>query len=331
MDCVSKIIRFENSKNENAERKHILLCGDKNYIKYCGITLTSVLISNPDENFTFHIFCDDITKEDLEKIKITTEKFNIDINVYYLNANLLKMFSTDMHGNDHISIAAYFRFIAFGELYKYIDKVLYLDSDILVRNNINVFWEKEMNSKCAIVVEDAAGKDNARRLKTNKYFNSGVMFVDLKTWKIKEYTKKCMEEATKKVYRFLDQDILNLVLDNDILCIDKKYNFNYSLSRLMDKSKKPSSEELSGNVVVCHFIGASKPWHSWVQCFKAVKEYNDIKEHSEWNDNSIITPFDMKKDKYKYMHKFARLSKKESNYQEMCYWYFQYAINKILK
>ena len=39
MSYVSKVIEFENNK-ENT--KHILLCGDKNYIKYCGVTLTSI-------------------------------------------------------------------------------------------------------------------------------------------------------------------------------------------------------------------------------------------------------------------------------------------------
>ena len=330
MDYVSKVIKFgKNNKEQNA--KHILLCGDKNYIKYCGVTLTSILLSNPDKNFTFHLFCDDISEKDLEKIKETAEKFNTIINIYYLNVDLLEKFSTDMQGNDHISIAAYFRFIAFGELSKCIDKVLYLDSDILVKGSIVDFWNTEMCSKCAVVIEDAAGKENAKRLKTDKYFNSGVMFVDLKIWDDKDYTKKCIEVAAKKVYRFLDQDILNLVLDENIILIDKKYNYNYSLSRLMDKSKKPSAEKLSDDIVICHFIGASKPWHSWVQCFDAVKQYNFIKEHSAWNDNNTVTPFDMKKDKYKYMHKFARLSKKESNYKEMCYWYLQYAINKVLK
>ena len=56
MSYVSRVIQF---KNNEENTKHILLCGDKNYIKYCGVTLTSILLSNPDESFTFHIFCDD--------------------------------------------------------------------------------------------------------------------------------------------------------------------------------------------------------------------------------------------------------------------------------
>lgn len=326
MSYVSKVIKFENNK-ENT--KHILLCGDKNYIKYCGVTLTSILLSNPNESFTFHIFCDDISEQDIAKVKATTEKFNTNINIYYLDLNLIKKFSTNMGGNDHISIAAYFRFIAYSELANCIDKVLYLDSDILVKGSIAEFWDVDMNSKCAVVIEDAYGNDMAKRVETEKYFNSGVMFVDLKKWNENDYTIVCIKKATEKVYQFLDQDILNIVLDKNVAWIEKYYNYNYSLSRLMDKSKKPSAEKLPKEVKICHFIGASKPWHSWVQCIDAVKQYNAVKAQSNWSDNLLITPFDMKKNKY--MHKFARLAKKEGLYKEMLYWYFNYCFNKVLK
>lgn len=331
MSYVSKIIKFENNAENNLQNtKHILLCGDKNYIKYCGVTLTSILLSNPNENFTFHIFCDDISEQDIAKVKAVTEKFNTNIIIYYLDLDLLKKFSTDMGGNDHISIAAYFRFIAYGELANYIDKVLYLDSDILVKGNIAKFWDFDMNSKSAVVIEDAYGKDLARRIGTEKYFNSGVMFVDLKKWSQNDCTSLCIKKATEKVYQFLDQDILNIILDKNVVWLNKYYNYNYSLSRLMDKSKKPSAERLPKEVIICHFIGASKPWHSWVQCIDAVKQYNQVKQNSNWHDDKLISPFDMKKNKYKYMHKFARLAKKEGLYKEMAYWYIQYAINKLI-
>ena len=332
MSYVSKVIKFtNNTENTLQNTKHILLCGDKNYIKYCGVTLTSILLSNPNENFIFHIFCDDISEQDIAKAKATTEKFNTNIIIYYLDLDLLKKFSTNMAGNDHISIATYFRFIAYSELANYIDKVLYLDSDILVNGDITKFWNINMNDKCAAVIEDAYGNEISKRVGTEKYFNAGVMFVNLKEWCKNNYTAICIRKAREKVYQFLDQDILNIVLDKNVGWFDKYYNYNYSLSRLMDKSKKPSAERLPKEVTICHFIGASKPWHSWVQCIDAVKQYNAVKEQSNWSDNLIITPFDMKKNKYKYMHKFARLAKKERMYKEMVYWYLNYCFNKVFK
>lgn len=58
------------------DEKHVILCGDKEYIQYCGITLSSVILSNPNMNFVFNIFCDDVSDNDLEKLRETSEKFN---------------------------------------------------------------------------------------------------------------------------------------------------------------------------------------------------------------------------------------------------------------
>ena len=331
MNYITKTIQFKNKDKTNLKTKHILLCGDKNYIKYCGVTLTSILLSNKENDFEFHIFCDEISDTDLDKLRNTSEKFGTTINIYYLNIELINKFSKDMQGKEHISIAAYFRFIAFGLLNKNIDKVLYLDSDILVNGDINIFWNQNMLNKTAIVIEDAFGKKHAERLKVDKYFNSGVIFIDLRKWKSNNFSDICVQKAIEKVYEFLDQDILNLVLNKETIFIDKKYNYYYSLSRLLDESEKPSKEILNANIAICHFCGASKPWHSWVQCLDAVKKYNLVKDNSAWSDNKIITPFEMKHNKYKYMHKFARLYQKECNYKKMLYWYFEYAVNKIFK
>lgn len=330
MSYINKVIKFGNgAKHKTQNTKHILLCGDKNYIKYCGVTLTSILLSNPDESFTFHIFCDDLSTQDAGKLKATALKFHTEIKVYLINLDLFDNFSKDTHGKGHLSMATYFRFVALGELPINIDKVLYLDSDILVRGDISAFWAVNMDDKCTAVIEDISGARLAKRLKINKYFNAGVLFIDLKKWKEQNYTSVCIKEAIEKDYEFLDQDILNVVLDGQFVLFNKFYNYYYSLSRLMDESLKPSLERLPKEVKICHFNGASKPWHSWVQCIDAVKEYNAVKEQSFWNDNKIVTPFEMKKNRYKYMHKFARLSKKEGNYKDMLYWYINYSVNKI--
>lgn len=330
MNYVTKTIQFKNNDKINLKAKHILLCGDKNYIKYCGVTLTSILLSNKTNNFEFHIFCDEISDIDLDKLKNTSEKFNATINIYYLNIELINKFSKDMQGKSHLSIASYFRFIAFGELAKKINKVLYLDSDVLVKGDINIFWNIDIKNIVAIVIKDKFEGSHNKRLNVDKYFNAGVILVNLKEWNLNNYSQSCIKMATEKVYEFLDQDILNLVLNKKTIYIDKKYNYYYSLSRVLDESKKPSKELLNDNIVICHFCGASKPWHSWVQCLDAVKKYNLVKNNSAWSDNKIINPFEMKHNKYKYMHKFARLSKKEGNYKKMLYWYFEYAVNKIM-
>lgn len=309
--------------------RQILLCGDKKYIKYCGVTLTSILESNGSK-FSFYIFCDAIEDDDLEKLNITAQKYKVSISVCVIDEELLSMLPTDTNGNTHISIAAYFRFIAYEALSKIIDRVLYLDSDIIVRGDINFFWKKVLSKNCiAAVIKDDFASENERRIGVFDYFNSGVMFVDLKSWSKFNGTEKCFEKLKEGKWRFLDQDILNLVLNNNKVIVDKKFNYQYSLSRQLDKCKKPSLDRLPENAVIVHFIGASKPWHSWVQIMDAVKQYNVIKDMSEWKDNKIINPDDIDKQCYKYWHKAARLARKEGDFIGMIYDYCKYAYNKL--
>lgn len=325
---VNRIINFK-YKDVCEDSKHILLCGDKNYIKYVGVTLSSIIINSPNKKWNFHIFVDDITEIDLKKLEQTADKYQININVYFINLNIIDKFSTDMAGNTHISVAAYFRFIAFGALQDVCDKVLYLDSDILVKNDISCFWNINLENKIAIVIEDAHGKKQLDRVGVEKYFNSGVIFVDVNKWNENFYSELCIQKGSEKVWRFLDQDILNKVLDKNFVCLPKEYNFQYSLSRLIDNCNKPNAEKLPNDVRIVHFIGASKPWHSWTQCFSAVQQYNKVKNMSSFNDNKLIFPWDMDDKKYKYMHKAAIIAKKNKKYQEMIYYYITYILCKL--
>lgn len=324
----NKVINFK-YQNVDEDSKHILLCGDKNYVKYVGVTLTSTLISFPDGKLNFHIFVDDINEIDLRKLHQTADKYKININVYFINLNIIDKFSTDMAGNAHISVATYFRFIAFGALKDVCDKVLYLDSDILVKNDISCFWNIDLENKIAIVIEDAHGKKQLDRVPVEQYFNAGVIFVNLDEWNQYCFSELCIRKASETVWCFLDQDVLNIVLDKQFVCLPKEYNFQYSLSRLIDNSDNPNAEKISDDVRIVHFIGASKPWHSWTQCFDAVRQYNRIKKLSFWNDNSIVFPEEMNGECYKYMHKAAIVDRKNSCYYNMFYWYYKYVVEKI--
>lgn len=325
---VNRVINFKH-KDVCEDSRHILLCGDKNYIKYVGITLTSIVMNFPDGKLNFHIFVDDINEIDLEKLQQTADKYKVNINIYFINLNIIDKFSTDMAGNAHISVATYFRFIAFGALQDICDKILYLDSDILVKRDIRSFWDTDLENKIAIVIEDAHGKEQVNRVHVKRYFNAGVMFVNINKWNENSYSELCIRKATETVWRFLDQDVLNIVLDNKFVCLSNKYNFQYSLSRMIDNSSKPSIEKLPDNIFVIHFIGASKPWHSWTQCFSAVKQYNEIKEMSFWKDEKLANPDTMGDNVYKYWHKAARVARKEQKYCDMFYYYLMYSIRKL--
>lgn len=75
--------------------------------------------------------------------------------------------------------------------------------------------------------------------------------------------------------------------------------------------------QLTDKAVIVHFIGASKPWHSWVQNIDIVKQYNIIKNKSYWKGNCIIDHDSRKIKTFKYQHKSASVAKKERDHHKM--------------
>ena len=229
-----------------------------------------------------------------------------------------------------VSFYQCFRFLAYEVLAdENIDYVLYLDSDILVNGNIDEFWNYKNTEYVAAVISDKAAKENALRVHTQNYFNSGVMFVNLKKWKANDYTKLSIQKASEKKWQYIDQDVMNTLLNNRLIYVSTNYNYYYNLSRILDNYNKPSLVAIPKEAKILHFVGISKPWYLWVQDLQVVKKYNEVKAISLWFDNGIVKPDEMKNNQYKYFHKLARINKKEGNYLQMIEAYFLYGLAKL--
>lgn len=73
--------------------KHIVFGVDSNYIKYAAVTMLSIVNYNQTTKIVFYVFCDEITTEDLDKLKrITEENMQISIIVYYLSNDIILEF-----------------------------------------------------------------------------------------------------------------------------------------------------------------------------------------------------------------------------------------------
>ena len=96
--------------------------------------------------------------------------------------------------------------------------------------------------------------------KDDKYFNAGVMLIDLKKWNEQFITEKCFEflEKFRRNIQFWDQDILNGVLNKKWLELDPKFNV---FGRLFERNNKKSNTLVPQNPLIVHFSGPLKPWH----------------------------------------------------------------------
>ncbi|MBO5435231.1 glycosyltransferase family 8 protein [bacterium] len=323
MDCyniVHKEIHIGTSKQ--LDNKNIMFCGDSKYFKYIGVTLTSVVESNSDSNFVFHIICDDVEDDDINRFQKIAKKYRCTINLYLIETAYIAELQKAVNKESHINVAGLFRIIGFSILEKTVDKVLYMDADILVVGSINEFWKHSLDENEAIVIQDDTGTQEAKRVGVEKYFNSGVMFVDLRKWNAKKNTEKCLQLLfSDKKWIFVDQDVLNIVLNGYCKWFAPKYNCLYNLNRVLLNKYIV----LPDFPVIYHFIGATKPWHKCAYNDAVVKEYMRIKTISLWFDNKFIDVEEIKDLKHKWTvfkimsYQMFRQSKIKSMYYFMKY------------
>ena len=120
----------------------------------------------------------------------------------------------------------------------HVEKVLYLDVDMIVRQNIGKLFETDLSGKIVGAVQDPriltfdnswGGVKNFTQLGIagdTHYFNSGLLLMDAKKWRderIAERTVECINDNQKYV-NYPDQYGLNVVLANQWVELDTRWN-----------------------------------------------------------------------------------------------------------
>ena len=178
------------------------------------------------------------------------------------------------------SIEMYFRILAQFLLPKSLDRILWLDADIVLLKSITEFYYQSFEGNKYIVCAESQGEE--QWLKEQKktldlpdehiYFNSGVMLMNLellrKSTNMHDIVEQCY--LLRDNLRCPDQDILNFLYQGQVKYAEpKKYNY-----QLTSTTHIPHSD--IQNIVVLHYSGYRKPWNYW-QITNASKYYWKIR------------------------------------------------------
>lgn len=274
---------------------------------------------NENKNFVFHVFTDGIQQSDIDRLAKLTQVYpNIMVKIYYLD----KASINDLPTGFVWTIAIYYRFIISEELYGIVDKILYLDADVLCANSVEKMFALDLEDNIIGAVEDLSDKQEvADRLfdgKITKYFASGLLLIDINKWKQENITDKLIEKLRQENnYKFFDQDVLNQVLHDKTKFLDQEYHYIYNVSFM----KQPVPKE----AMFIHFAGSAKPWHAWAQAHPLVQIYMEYKNKSLWADVPIVEATTYKQAKF-----MARFYKRNHQSGKALLWYLKYAMWKMI-
>lgn len=248
---------------------HIACNIDANFMQHCAVTLVSLFANNKSADICVHIVAPSLSEENQQILRNLVASYGNDIRFYFPPEDLLSCFAIKKFGK-RISMATYYRCMFSAILPDDVEKVLYLDCDIVVLGDISEFWNTDLSGCGAACIEDI-GKDEDERYerlhydRSYSYFNAGVLLINLDYWREHKVDKQCVEYFQTYPERILfnDQDLLNVVLHKDKVFVPLKWNMQDGFYRYgIDKKVADwnSFREELLHPVILHYTN-KKPWN----------------------------------------------------------------------
>ena len=210
---------------------------DGRYSKFTGTTLTSIF-ENTNSEVTAHILHDNtLTQDNSDKFSCLATRYNQHVkfyNVEKLCPNEIKILCEKLSDkiNMRFSIGAFYRLLI-KKIFD-LDKIIYLDSDIIVNLDIAGLWNQDLkNFSLAAVPEISATQNhmlknkfllNAGIVKVENYFNSGVILFNLVKLDENFFSEGVQFLIDNPQCKSPDQDILNAFFAGNYLKLEQKFN-----------------------------------------------------------------------------------------------------------
>ncbi|OCG07690.1 hypothetical protein A9G13_05605 [Gilliamella sp. wkB178] len=327
-----KLTLAVNPNSKKVNQLNIAYGIDKNFFLGCGVSITSILLNNLNCNISFHIFTSYISEDFQNKLKQITDEYRTCITIYLVDDNFISNLPTTKNW----TIATYFRFIIADYFYNKIDKILYLDADIICKGSLQKLFTLSFDNNIIYAVEDKDPiwwKKCAIRLNEKKllsgYFNAGFLLIDLKKWenfKVNDKALKLLvDENLSKSFTHLDQDVLNLILHGEVKYLDKKYNQQVNINyELKYKANSSCYFPVTDETILIHYIGPTKPWHKWAKDYKCANYFLDSKYHSPWKSSPLQVAKNSPQLRYCSKHKLH-----QKKFFSSIYYFIKYSIYKI--
>lgn len=255
---------------------NIVLSTDNNFVQHCAVTMVSILENNKD--VSFFIITDGLTDSNSLILSELAKKYDSSLQFLLVDKSIVSRLPMPDNSNlKHISPATYYRLFVAELLPDSVDKVIYLDCDMVIRGSLAELWNTDIQDYAiAAVFQDnnwAIKNHTFERLslpESHGYFNAGMLLINVSYWRINHVQDRFLDYLThnrdKIVYH--DQDVLNVTLQNSVLGVSPIWNMQNGIYFFKGEVLncgyyKYSYDELKcviSQTVIIHFVSRPKPW-----------------------------------------------------------------------
>lgn len=253
------------SDSRKSSHMNILVTLDANYIPYLNVMLTSMLYSNPDTAFTVYFLHTSVKEEELASTRAILHSPNRLIPVHAKNLELEDAPTTARYPQE-----IYYRIFAARYLPEDVDRILYLDPDIIVNGSLKELYEMPMQDSffaAASHIKKLMHKVNELRLDMDEdspYINSGVMLMNLRRLRLEQNIQEVFLYIEKYKNKLIlpDQDIISALYGSKIISLDPyRYNMTERLFALNPRNDAWFDLDwVRKNATIIHYCGRNKPW-----------------------------------------------------------------------
>ncbi|WP_379969915.1 glycosyltransferase family 8 protein [Ectobacillus sp. sgz5001026] len=234
------------------EEIHIVVATNNNYFKPLVTMLYSLYDHITSKNLVnIYIIDGNISPKNKLILKKALSRFKPTLKYLSVNESLYQ----NCNAWEHVSKESYYRISIPDLLDSAIPKVLYLDCDLIIKDDITKLWNIDIDPYFIAAVEDPNGENRYTDLlfpACSGHFNSGVMLINLEKWRNHHISNKVLQFIKDNPDRILwgDQDALNAILHDKWLKLHYKWNFQvFRMSHLV---MKPA---------IIHYNTNIKPWN----------------------------------------------------------------------
>ena len=277
-------------------KMRIAYAPDENYVGLTVVSMVSALKNAGSDDIEFIILHSGLTNKAIAKLEWVKTFKNCSIRYVEIDRKIFAEYPLVCW----VTTSCWFR-TKIADLCPDADRILYLDSDTIVRSSLKELFELDLSDNYVATVNL---KNNRKDLplKSNTYFNSGVILFNCKLWREENVFKKLddyVKTHNKKIV-CADQDVLNAITDTRKLNLAPEYNY------CEPHIRKEINFTPKINPIIVHFTGPNPNRFTCINSFK-----------QEWLELAMQTPcYDefVNQNIYNIMISYKKLQRNRTRY-----------------
>lgn len=214
------------------EKINLFFAVDDNYCSFLSAAIHSMLKNaNKNHEYNIYVLHNGISNEKQEILK---NQVKGEATIEFVDMNeKLKTLEDRLVTRDYYTMTTYYR-LFIPNMFPHMNKALYLDSDIIITGDISELYNTDMGNNLVGAIPDMAVQntpvfiqyvEEALGIKAEKYFNAGILLMNLKEMREWDFENKFIDLLAKYKFRVAqDQDYLNVLTKDRVKYVDNSWN-----------------------------------------------------------------------------------------------------------